>query len=253
MGVHPVASGGFAAAAPTYARSRPAYARAAIGAIKQRVPAGSLVVDLAAGTGILAGQLRRAQLSVLVVEPSAEMLGHLVRTLPDVPSVRGVAEALPLGSGTVGAVTVGEAFHWFDHLAALGEIRRVLCDGGVLAVARNRRDDTVDWVARYDDAVLSERPEGRPYDRTTSVDQLVAASGEFGPGELVEVPNPRPCGPTQLVERAASTSFVAAADPEARRRVLDRVRDLALTHPDLAGRSSFELPYVTELWTWTAI
>jgi SAM-dependent methyltransferase len=247
--VHPVAAGGFAAAAPTYARIRPTYARAAIGAIKDLVPAGAVVLDVAAGTGILAGQLRRARLEVLALEPVPEMLGHLTRTLPDVPAVRGVAEHLPLADGSLGAVTVGEAFHWFDAPAALVEVRRVLRPGGVLVIANNRRDDSVDWVARYGELVRSELTGDEPY-RRVEPDELVDAVGGFVRVQALEVANPRPCSPRQLVERAASTSFVADAAPEARARVLERVAQLAADHPDLAGRRSFDLPYVTRVLAW---
>lgn len=252
MDVHPVAAGGFASAAPTYARIRPTYARAAIGVIKERTTAGGLVVDVAAGTGILSGQLWRAQLSVVALEPLPEMLVQLRRTLPGVPALRAVAERLPFADAAVDAVTVGEAFHWFDAPAALAEARRVLRRGGLLALAWNRRDDSVDWVARYGDAVLSERPEGRPYEPDPDLGATVAAVGGFEGVERSRVPNPRPCSPQQLVDRAASTSFVADAGAAARARVLERVRDLAATHPDLAGRATFDLPYVTELWTWRA-
>jgi SAM-dependent methyltransferase len=250
--VHPVAAGGFASAAPTYARIRPAYARAVIGAIKEHTASGGRVLDVAAGTGILSGQLRRAGLAVVAVEPVEEMLVQLMRTLPEVPALRGVAERLPFASGSVATVAVGEAFDWFDASVALAEARRVLCAGGLLALAWNRRDDSVDWVARYAEAVVSELPDGRPYDRLDTLEDMVRAAGGFGPAEVLRVPNPRPSGPRQLVDRAASTSFVADADPEARGRVLDRVRELATSHPDLVGRDSFDLPYVTELWTWRA-
>ncbi len=249
--VHPVAAGGFASAAPTYARSRPIYARAAIGAIKDLVPDGSVVLDVAAGTGILAGQLRRARLRVVALEPVPEMLEQLHRALPDVPAVRGVAEHLPFADGSLGAVTVGEAFHWFDAPAALVEVRRVLGHGGVLAIARNRRDESVGWVARYGELVRSELVGGDPYERRDPA-ETVAEVGGFVRVQALEVANPRPCGPRQLVERAASTSFVADAAPEARARVLGRVEQLAATHPDLVGRSTFDLPYLTEVVVWRA-
>lgn len=250
--VHPVAAGGFASAAPTYARIRPTYARAVIGAIKEATPSGGLVLDLAAGTGILSGQLRRAGMWVVALEPITEMLEQLTLTLPEVPALRGVAERLPVRADTVDTVSVGEAFHWFDAHLALGEARRVLRAGGLLAIARNVRDASVDWVARYDDAVTSELPGGRPYERDAQLDDTVAAVGGFGRSEVLRVPNPRPSGPQMLVDRAASTSFVADAEPAARERVLGRVRELVTTHPDLAGRPTFELPYVTELRTWRA-
>jgi hypothetical protein len=44
----------------------------------------------------------------------------------------------------------------------------------------------------------------------------------------------------------ATRSYVIdLPDPE-RAALLDEVRDLARTHPGLAGRESFEVPYVTE-------
>ncbi len=250
-GVSPVAAGGFAAAAPTYARIRPTYARAAIGALKQRVPAGAVVLDIAAGTGILTGQLRRAGVAVLAIEPVPEMFGQLRLTLPDVPVVRAVAEALPIAAGSVDAVTVGEALHWLDR-AAVPEFRRVLRAGGVLAVARNRRDEDVDWMARYGEILRSGIDDDLPYVRLEP-ELVVGSVGGFSEAEHVSISNPRPCSPGDLVRRAASTSFVAAAPAERRRSVLAQVGDLARTHPDLAGKESFEIPYVTEVWTWSAL
>lgn len=252
MSVHPVAAGGFASAAPTYARIRPIYAREVIGAVKDRTARGGRVLDVGAGTGILSGQLRRAGLEVVAVEPVPEMLVQLRRTLPDVATLRGVAESLPVRTGSIDTVTVGEAFHWFRAAPAVADARRVLRAGGTFALVWNRRDDTVDWVADYDRAVLSERPAGRPYRRDPDLAGTVEAIGGFGPHQLVRVPNPRPCSARDLVDRAASTSFVADAAPDERERVLERVRELAATHPDLAGRDRFELPYVTELWMWQA-
>lgn len=245
-----VAAGGFAAAAPTYARIRPTYPRSAIGEIKSRIPKGGTILDVAAGTGILSGQLRRANLRVVAVEPLGEMLEQLRRTLPDLSAARAVAEALPLRDGSVQAVTVGEALHWFDT-GAVPEMRRVLCPGGLLAVLRNRRDESVRWMAEYGEMLRSELGGSEPYERRNPA-EVIAEAGGFDPAEVIAVSNPRPCTPVQLVERAASTSFVAAAPSGAREAVLDRVRELTRTHPDLAGRQSFDVPYVTELWMFEA-
>jgi ubiquinone/menaquinone biosynthesis C-methylase UbiE len=45
-----------------------------------------------------------------------------------------VAEAIPLSDASVDVVTVANAFHWFDHNAALAEIQRVLRPGGGLTL-----------------------------------------------------------------------------------------------------------------------
>lgn len=250
MSLHPVAAGGFASAAPTYARIRPTYARAAIGELKETIGTTGAVLDLAAGTGILTGQLRRAGLQMLAAEPVPEMLAQLERSLPSVPAVRAVAEHLPVAPASLRAVVVGEAFHWFDATAAISEAAGALAAHGTLAMLWNRRDDSVDWVREYGEIVLSARDGGRPYAHGTDWEQAVHASGAFEPARRTAHPNPQPSSSGALVERAASTSFVADAAPAARDRVLARVRELAATHPDLAGRTSFDLPYRTELYLW---
>ena len=95
------------------------------------------VLDLGAGTGALTAGLVAAGLSVTAVEPDPEMLTELRRRLPDVPAAVGRAEAVPLPDGSVDAVLVGTAFHWFDTGRALSEITRVLRPDGVLGVLYN--------------------------------------------------------------------------------------------------------------------
>ena len=80
MSMDPVSAGGFAAAAGHYARARPVYARAVVGAIAQEVRR-SRVLDLGAGTGILTGQLRRAGCDVVGLEPLGGMVEQFRRAL----------------------------------------------------------------------------------------------------------------------------------------------------------------------------
>ena len=54
-----------------------------------------------------------------------------------------------------------------------------------------------------------------------------------------------------LVARAESVSVVGTMAPDERVEVLGRVRDLARTHPDLAGRPTFGFPYTTAVWRTT--
>ena len=72
---------------------------------------------------------------------------QLQAAYPDVPVHAGTAEQIPLDDDSVDAVLVGQAFHWFDHDAALDEIARVLRPGGVLGLLWNIRDDSIGWVA----------------------------------------------------------------------------------------------------------
>jgi SAM-dependent methyltransferase len=75
------------------------------------------------------------------------MLAELRRRLPDVDAREGSAESIPLPTGSVDTVLVGQAWHWFDTGRALPELARVLRPGGVLAALWNADDHDVEWVA----------------------------------------------------------------------------------------------------------
>ena len=89
------------------------------------------VLDLAAGTGKLTRLLVPTGAHVVAVEPVPAMRALLT----DVDALDGTAEAIPLPDASVDAVTVGQAFHWFDPPTALAEIDRVLRPGGRLQFA----------------------------------------------------------------------------------------------------------------------
>jgi SAM-dependent methyltransferase len=246
-----VSTGGFSSAAGTYARARPSYARESIGILKDRIPDGP-VLDLGAGTGILAGQLSRAGREVLAAEPLAEMLGQLRLSLPAVAAVACTAEALPFGGGRFSGVVVAQAFHWFDAPVALAEARRVLIPDGVLAMVFNVRDESVGWVKDLTD-LIEARSGGRPYSdqRERSWEDVVADSGVFAEPRVHRFANAVPSSPASVLARVRSTSFVAVMPEEARESLIEEVRSLLADSSELEGRSSFDYPHHTELRLWT--
>lgn len=110
----------------------------------------STVVDLAAGTGKLTRLLVPAAVRVVAVEPVIAMRTELARVVERARVVAGTAEAIPLSGASVDAVTVAQAFHWFNAEVALPEMHRVLRPGGRLGLVWNRADTSVPWVARLD-------------------------------------------------------------------------------------------------------
>ncbi len=246
--VDPVAAGGFSAAASTYARIRPTYARPAIGAIKELAPRGGRVLDVAAGTGILTGQLLRAGLELWAVEPLPAMAAQLRLSLPAVPVALGLAEALPVVDASVDVMTVGQGFHWFDAGAALAEAARVLRPDGVLALVWNARDESTDWVDELT-RLVEYRTGGRPYvdHRERPWAEVVESSGRFEPLVERRYPNPVPTTVEGVMDRLRSTSFVAALDEGPREDLLDEAADLLDSHPELTG--TFAYPHETVLHT----
>ncbi len=121
------------------------------------------VLDLAAGTGALTEQLVSRVRSVVAVEPDPDMRRVLTRVAPGADVREGTAEDIPLEDGTVDAVLVSSAWHWFELHAAVAEIARVLRPGGRLAVVGNGPDGEVDWVLALhgEDPDRAARPDRR--------------------------------------------------------------------------------------------
>jgi SAM-dependent methyltransferase len=243
---------GFEANAEAYERARPSYPAEAVALIvgRGRIGPGRRVLDLAAGTGKLTRLLVPTGADVVAVEPVKGMRAQLVRLRGRVDVRDGTAEDLPLDADSVDAVTVAQAFHWFEPMAALAEIRRVLRHAGHLFLVWNTRDRDHDWVRQFGDLLLDGPDMERPYDSYYEVDYaaVVAEAGGFTPTELWSHAWEQPCDEDLLVERAASVSVVGALPEDRRAAALDRVRELARTHPDLAGRAWWGFPYVTRVW-----
>jgi hypothetical protein len=130
----------FGRVAAAYARTRPSYPPEVIerAARKLGLTRESTVLDLAAGTGVLTRALRERFARVVAVEPDAGMRAQF-----DGDVLEGTAEAIPLADGSVDAVFVAEAFHWFEPEPALREIRRVAGGLAVLSAAGARRSNPV--------------------------------------------------------------------------------------------------------------
>jgi ubiquinone/menaquinone biosynthesis C-methylase UbiE len=160
-GVPREAAEGFSRTADDYERSRPSYPQAAVdhlAAILGLGP-GRTVVDLGAGTGKLTRLLVPTGARVVAVEPLEAMREQLVASSEGAEVLEGTAEHLPLAGRSVHAVTVAQAFHWFDGDATLAELRRVLVPEGGVAVVYNERDRSVPWVAEVDAIVDEHRGE----------------------------------------------------------------------------------------------
>jgi SAM-dependent methyltransferase len=246
------AAHGFASNADAYEAARPSYPAEAVAHVVGHggIGPGTRVLDLAAGTGKLTRLLVLTGAEVVAVEPVEAMRERLADLLPGVEAHAGTAEALPLADASVDAVTVAQAFHWFDPPVALAEMWRVLRPGGHLFLVWNTRDRRHDWVREFGDLLVDDPDAERPYDSYYDVDYagLVAAAGGFTPVELWEHEWEQPCDPDLLVARAESVSVVGALPAEDKARVLDRVRRLAATHPALAGRARFPFPYTTRVY-----
>jgi len=232
----------FGETASTYAANRPAYPADAVGWVVP--PDARRVLDLGAGTGKLTRQLVDAGHAVVAVEPSPRMAAELSAYVPEAELRIGTAEDIPLPDSQVDAVVAGSAFHWFDQDRAVPEIARVLRPGGSLALVWNQPDDRCDWVRQLDEITDAEQ---RRIGRSKSPADL----NWFHAAETLELPHAHRLSRESLLALMQTFSYYLLLDPAGRADLLHRVDELTRRHPDLAGRETFVLPYITRCWRAT--
>jgi SAM-dependent methyltransferase len=250
-GISDVAADGFGAGAAAYEKGRPSYSDDVVVWLVERlgIAPGRTVVDLAAGTGKLTRLLAGTGASVTAIEPVDAMRDQLVQVCPGIDAISGTAEAIPLPDRTVDALTVAQAFHWFDPAVALAEIARVLRPEGFVGLVFNERDAREPWVADLSKLIRwDERQRWRvPY--TVEVDWagVVAEHGpQFSPVERYDSTYLQPMDPETLVQRVLSTSYIARLPTADQAELATKVRDLVAPLGD-----SFELPYVSVAYATT--
>jgi SAM-dependent methyltransferase len=238
MGLHPLAAG-FADVADAYERGRPEYAPAVVGAVVAElgIATGDRVLDLAAGTGKLTRALLGVGLDVIAVEPQTSLRDLLAAAVGDERVLEGTAEAIPLLDGSVAAVTVADAFHWFDHVRALAEIRRVLRPGGGLAVLTVVPDwASASWAHEVGTLMTELRPAHPGFDGPSWQDSVRATGDWTAPREL-RVTTSQPASPERCVDYIASVSWIAALPQDQRAETVAQIDAIVS-----AGETPAELP-----------
>jgi SAM-dependent methyltransferase len=203
------------------------------------------VVDLGAGTGKGTRAIAELGHEVIAVEPSGGMRDALAVSLGALPeavaariTVRaGGAEDIPVESDWVDAVTVFQAWHWFDAEAASAECARVLRPGGWLSMAWHHRSEDVAWSQELSDIV--QRRENHPDD-----EEGPPVGEEFEPFETELFTYRMRQGVEDLVLHASTWSYVAI-HPE-RDQILDEVRALGRRVADDNGM--VEMPMTTRCY-----
>jgi ubiquinone/menaquinone biosynthesis C-methylase UbiE len=237
--IHPAARH-FDHAVDDYERARPGFPAKAIEHLRDELglQPGRTVLDLAAGTGKLTRQLVGTGARVVAVEPLANMRAALEQAVPEADALDGVAEEIPLPDGSVDAITIAHAVHWFDRERAFPEMHRVLRPGGAVAVLGNQRDHGSPLQEGIT-ALLRSLQEAVTIDRGYDA---ASRAGLFSDWEYWRHPWAEEFDRELLRVRIRSVSFVAGLPEPEQTELLDRVVALADGLPE-----RFPFHYVTEI------
>ncbi|GAC1627523.1 MAG: class I SAM-dependent methyltransferase [Candidatus Acidiferrum sp.] len=127
-----------------YVRYRPRYPEAVLDLLRSEcgLRQDHSIADIGSGTGFLSELFLKNGNRVFGVEPNEAMRQageEILAGYSTFASVNGSAEATTLADTSVDFVTAGQAFHWFDPVAARTEFARVLKPRGWVVVLWNDR------------------------------------------------------------------------------------------------------------------
>jgi SAM-dependent methyltransferase len=210
----------FSSRVADYVRYRPRYPEAVLDFLNAEcgLRPEHAVADIGSGTGFLSELFLGNGNFVFGVEPNEAMRQAGQRCLAGYSrfaSVNGSAEATALADASVDFVTAGQAFHWFDPVAARGEFARILKPGGWVAVLWNDRGLQETQFARaYEELLVRFGTDyARVKDSYPETEDIRAffEGGEFAAREL---PNAQVFDYEGLAGRLRSSSYAPAPGHE---------------------------------------
>jgi SAM-dependent methyltransferase len=196
-----------------YVRYRPGYPSALLDVVRAEcgLQTDHQIADIGSGTGILSKLFLANGNFVWGVEPNREMSdagAEFLARYANFARVSGSAEATTLADGCVDFVIVGQAFHWFEPVAARHEFLRILKPNGwVLVIWNDRRISETAFGRAYEDLLVRY---GTDYQRVKEAyPELPDMENFFGIGNFrkCELPNSQEFDFDSLAGRVRSSSY----------------------------------------------
>lgn len=194
------------------------------------------MADIGSGTGIFTKMLLEAGFDVTAVEPNGPMrlaAEQDLRHFSQFHSVAAPAEQTGLPDGAFDAITVAQAFHWFDHQAARQEFQRLLQpDGWVFIIRNHRQIDTSPFAREYEKLL---KTLGAPYEAVAQKDSdagTLSRQDFFPAGSLriAQFANPHVLDWQGLRGRFLSASYVPAIGAPRHEDYLSRLEKIFHEH-----------------------
>jgi SAM-dependent methyltransferase len=226
----------FSSRVDDYVRYRPSYPAEVVSLLVHEgaLSVDSWVADIGCGTGLLAKLFLDFGCRVAGIEPNAEMReagDRFLGAYGKFNSVEARAERTGLGDASIDLVTAGQAFHWFDAVAARREFLRILRPPGWVVLIWNERDvPEQGFLKGYEDLLNRYAAEyGRVDHRRIDSDRI----GEFyghGRWKLATFMNAQQFDLAGVRGRLESSSYSPRSDNPAYQPMIAELDQLFATH-----------------------
>ncbi len=234
-----------------YIKYRPSYPNEVLAFLADRceLTSSSTIADIGSGTGIFSGLLLAHGYKVHGVEPNDAMREAAIRQFADdhnfIP-ITGTAEQTTLPPNSIDLVVCAQAFHWFDAEKTKTEFKRILKDGGNVALIWNNRDaETDEFSKAYEGLLKQDSVDYNKVNHRNINDINFKAFFKDGMYEAVKYPNVQGFDEDGLLGRAFSSSYVPAEDTEEGKKFKGLLKDLFAKY-NSKGQVSFY--YQTEVY-----
>jgi SAM-dependent methyltransferase len=234
----------------TYVQARPDYPAALLQHLRREIGLQPdwLIADIGSGTGLLSRLFLEAGFTLIGVEPNPAMRQAGESQLAGYPRFRSLpdrAEQLSLPNASLDLIVAGQAFHWFDPLAARREFARVLRSPAPVALVWNDRNDDTPLELGYRQLMLEFAPEYQSLRLDPSSDQTLAQF--FAPSPMITATfeHEQWLDQAGLLARVTSSSCAPLPDHPGYPAMQARVDQLFQSHQQ-AGR--VRLSYTTRLY-----
>lgn len=237
----------FSNRADDYRRYRPGYPPAVVNLMRETcgLKTGAQIADIGSGTGILTKLLLEGGFNVTAVEPNEAMRTAAEEDLRDwkgFGSIAAPAEETGLPGASFDAITVAQAFHWFDIQGVRREFARLLRGDKWVFIIWNHRDAGGSPFHRNYETLLESL--GLPYEavahrnieaRTRSLDEF------FPPGVMrtAQFDNPQAMDWPALRGRFLSSSYAPAEGDPKHKEYISRLEELFQKYA-IGGQVVFE-------------
>lgn len=142
---------------------------------------GSLVADIASGTGLFTRLLLENGNRVFGIEPNENMRRageEFLAAYSKFVSVNGTADNTTLAGDSVDLITCAQAAHWFTREKAMSEFQRILKPGGYLVLIWNDRRTGSAFAEKYENLVVKY---GTDYSEVQRLGRVINGCEFFAP------------------------------------------------------------------------